>query len=564
MADIPITIGLETVTGDGGAKFAAIVQLLKELFEGLKAIAKEGDAAKDVFDQLRINLDAATKATQGEVTQLELATLANRAHMGGLRLTGEEYGRLAEFAKKAADSTGQEFGSVMQTVMQAMITGRTQALRPFIGDLELTGTTAEKQAQIMAALTGKIDEFAEGADTAGDAVARFETQMEDINTEFSIGVTESTKLVAAFDELARAMDVSGSSARSFGQIMGDMAADFLSGAAETIRNTRREIEAIYNFLESIGNGAAAAFSPEFRQRLNDARMTAYDAHPPSDGRESRGGQITGGGPYASMPDPRSARPRSGGGGGGGGGGRGVSDLGEMGTYLFGPGSTIEEMEAENLSPTRLANQWGDAVDAVAPAVKGYMNQLDMAQRKDAWFAERTLDNARKRTRARQEELDFAANMVGTMGSAFGQLAGILGASETAQHLIRGTTETVLAAIAWAKALEPGMQAYIPSAIAHTAAAAAAFAAAANPSGGRQSAGVPGGGGGGVSSGAGASFAGGGSWGGGGGGGRTTTITINMGPGVSSARDVRRAVQEALIQEADNGRPLPWRVVERRR
>jgi len=555
VADIPITISLETLVGDSGAKLAGIVKLLSQLFEQIRDVAKEGDAAKDVFDQISISLDAATRATGGEVTQLELATMANRAHLGGLKLTGEEYGRLAEFAKKAADATGQEFGTVMQTVLQGMITGRTQALRPFIGDLELTGTTAEKQAQIMAALTDKIDDFSQGTDTAGDAAARFETRMADLNTQLKVGFTESTGLIEVFDQLTGAFGEGTRGAHDMGTALGDILAVMIK-----LNVAFRTFVAMADIVNRFRNQLAVTprgTGPSQTARNFDASRRAQ--------AEQLGIDLGAGTgttdvvlPEESIEgDPNAAWMR-----GGGGGGRaraGASGRAETGTEL------AESLGAINRerSDEELTGGEGDLGSWLQfqSHEKVYIASLDRIARKDAWFTERTRENAEKRKKARQEEMDFAADMVGTMGGAFGQLAGILGASETAQNLIRGTTETVLAAIAWAKALEPGMQAYIPSAIAHTAAAAAAFAAAANPSGGggHASAGTGGGVGGGASVGGAfpSSFAG-------GGGGRTTHITVNMGPGVSSARDIRRAIQEALIMEADNGRPLPYRAVERRR
>lgn len=545
MADVPITISLETIAGDSGAKIAGIAKALNEVFTQIRELAKEGDAAQDVFNNLKISLEAAQAATGGEVARLELAEKANKAYLGGLRLTSNEYARIAEFAKKAADATGEEFGSVMDRVIEGMVTGRTRGLKPFIGDLEVTGTQAEKAAQILDALTRSSGNLTAGTDTAGDAAARFETKLSDMRTEMLQGFTASESLTKAFDDMTMALGQGEGAAHGLGWAIGELA-----GWALRTVPAMQSLVAVATTFARLKSYITAA---------TEGNLSAGEGEAPD--RNVLGHPMTMAGVSGRAPNARPPQRRRRQGGGGGGGGR--RDVGpdtsmEVGTFLFGPGSTVEPEPAEDLEPKQLANQWADAVDDVRGSVKGYMAALDAVQKKDDWFTERARNNAEKRRRERMAEMDMASSWAASLGSTFSAVGGALGASESTQNLIRGTTETVLAAIAWAKAVAPGGQAFIPEAVAHTAAAAMAFAAAANPSGG--STGSTGGGG--VPSGAGPSFVGGG--GGASGGGRTTNITINMGPGVSSARDVRREIQRALIMEADNGNPMPYRVVSSRR
>lgn len=540
MSDVPITISLDVMTTNLQAfdqvrgQMQATFQALTEGVRQFQELASAGDRFSDVMSALKTDISEAREALNGQVDSMTLAIQANRAAQSGLNLTAEQFRAVAVRAKEFADANGMEFEPAMERLTSVLIRG-TDKFHQF-------GIEGENQAQMIADLTRKY----------GHATSEIG------------GVTDATdKLGAAWTDLmgqvGAAMDSNGPLTR------------MVSAFADAVFWTNQHAGAVAG-LGSVLTTLTLGPLAELVAKLHELPDWFFTSGPVSlaPGDTSINGRVPGedvggaamGPSISSAPNERpSARPARRRGGVGGGGGRGA--LGpdtsmEAGTFLFGPGdASFVESEAD-APARRRADTWREAVEAVRPAMKQYTTELDVASRKDSWFTERAERNAQARARARDQELSMAASWAGSLGQTFEQVGSALGISESAQNLIRGTTETVLAAIAWAKAVAPGGQAFIPEAVAHTAAAAMAFAAAANPSGG--STGSAGGGG--VPSGAGPSFVGGG--GGASGGGRTTNITINMGPGVSSARDVRREIQRALIMEADNGNPMPYRVVSSRR
>lgn len=315
----------------GAIKSALAAAGIVEFGKWIANVAKEGDAASDAFDALSISITAAQQATGNEVSQLQLAKIANQAMIGGLRLTSESYADLARFAKRAGDATGRDFGDVLSTLTRAMITGRTTALRPFIGDIELTGTTAEKQAQILQILREKTDDIRGSTETAGDAVSRLETKWSDVNTEFALGVTKSKALIDAVDGLTKSLGFAGEGAEGAGSAIGSLvgyavqlnplviaveqiasAFGHLASAARTARTTTEQymdLQLVRDMAEERGEvdleGSAAFFERRERERAAERERMEREASP--EFQEALQAEVEGWG--------------RGGGGGGGGGGR---------------------------------------------------------------------------------------------------------------------------------------------------------------------------------------------------------------------------------------------------
>lgn len=549
MSDVPITISLDVMTTNLQAfdqvrgQMQATFQALTEGVRQFQELASAGDRFSDVMSALKTDISEAREALNGQVDSMTLAIQANRAAQSGLNLTAEQFRAVAVRAKEFADANGMEFEPAMERLTSVLIRG-TDKFHAF-------GIEGENQAEMIADLTRKYGQATSEIGGVTDATDALASSWEDLknrigesvdgNGAITRAITALAELVGTLQAVPGAVEVMGT---AFTMVTLGPLADML-GRVLALRQAMIDA-GIAPDLMAIVNPQAGASGPTAGAAARGAR--GGGAQVP----RVRAGGVSAGARAGS--EVEAAR----GGGGGGRGATGPDTSMEAGTFLFGPGdASFVESEAD-APARRRADTWREAVEAVRPAMKQYTTELDVASRKDSWFTERAERNAQARARARDQELSMAASWAGSLGQTFEQVGSALGISESAQNLIRGTTETVLAAIAWAKAVAPGGQAFIPEAVAHTAAAAMAFAAAANPSGG--STGSTGGGG--VPSGAGPSFVGGG--GGASGGGRTTNITINMGPGVSSARDVRREIQRALIMEADNGNPMPYRVVSSRR
>lgn len=299
------------------------------------------------------------------------------------------------------------------------------------------------------------------------------------------------------------------------------------------------------------------------QRLHALRYALLTAHATgaglaavAGGLRSRAGAAALGG-QASGAIPGGVVSRGGGGGGAGGGDTGPDDSMEVGTFLFGPGSTEEEEPFDDRPARRVNSNWG----SYRKAIEDHNEHLQKLNEERVEHDRKLFETEKGLWQARTQ---LSRNYVDALAQSASMAADAAGAGATAQHLIEATSEGIKAGIAWAAAANPfGGEAFIPEAILHTTMFGMALKAAAAPASPQA---PPGGGGGGGGRGGGAPRGSAAAGMGGGGGGFQGTIVLQMPNGffIGGRRELQRTLTDMLGAAADNGIQIPIRALPERR
>lgn len=516
---------LEIFTGKAKQLFDQISRKWQEFADFLS----RGGQAGDVFGNLKIGIDKASEATRGLISRFDLAVAANRAYAAGLRLTEEQLAALAVAAQKHAEATGGSAAEAMDRLTGSIARGSSRALREFGIDLEQNGNRLVKASDAVNALTQRFGGMTSEADDAGDSIDRLKNQYNDLRDAAAMaaannsGLSHALKLFADTTEqvqkLIGALGGAGDKFSLFGSIVQGVI-DAAMGPISVLGRMYQNLVGIRDTVMDLlgmaqGRGASITGDhtpegPSLGPRLPSVSV-APAARPATPARSG------GGGGRAQTEDPLYARVRR---------------EAEVQAQI----AALQEQEIQ-ASITRDNELTARQADAIRARTDAFLQGSEMRDR--AGEAEYHGEMQRIAQRERAEERSVAMRkaawerQVGAYEAYTGTLSGIakqgadaFGASEGAKLVIAGITETVYAAIAWAKVANPfGGQAHIPEAVAHTAAAALAFAKAAEL--GASGRGGSSGSGGGAQSAAaaGPSYAGGGYGGGGMGGGGPVSFTV---------------------------------------
>lgn len=210
-------------------------------------LVMHGSAVSDVSDNFerltkQANLSGAAlmgalrQGTHNTIADFELMKLVNEQLGAGLRLTEKDMGTLAKGAFALAQATGGDVKTALETMSDAMLTGRTRGLALLTGKINLTA--AEKS--LAASLSASADELTEegklqaarvqilkvvglvtqrlGEQTDGldERVAQLQTRWRNFNDELGKAVANSPVLDAAFTAMEDAV------AHAFGATQKDM------------------------------------------------------------------------------------------------------------------------------------------------------------------------------------------------------------------------------------------------------------------------------------------------------------------------------------------------------
>lgn len=555
MSDIPVNILFGVIGGpESASAISSMMAVIGQLKDEFIEAAQDVDRFDDMMAHLKIPIDEASEALDNQVEKMSLMQAANRLTQAGVEATSNQFRAMAVRAKEVADATGQEFEPVMQALTRAVITGKDR-----FHQFNLEGDDTQS---MLSGLVRELGDAGVEADSTADKIDSLTNSFNDWFRDVERGVTEGgpiNKLMETLEAISESItELAGGTGG-----LADLAAGFvnllielnpITFALEMIRDLLDAIAVFGRHLRGVtltGNPMQDAISisgalSEAQAEAGGRMLARQEAENPiSDGRSSAGGQVATGARGGAGSAGR--RTRAGGGGGGGGRGRGE----ESGTR-----SVEDFLELAGIVSITREGGVGDVL-----AGEGGEGDLEDFLKREAFFYEQSEKReqehtelvkkfAKEREEARMSEMDAFGNQVSAFGGFFSQMVGIFGEHETARHLIEGTSETVLAAISWAKVANPfGGQVFIPEALAHTAAAAMAFAAAANPKDGAGR-GAPAGAGAGGFTGARASDSFGGS---------APPIVLNM-RGIATDKEVGLAVRAALIASAQGGSPLPMRAI----
>lgn len=230
----------KTITGALalGAAVAAPIYAIKKLGDALGDLAEKGDRAGDIADNFKAlggassSIDEAKKAVLGTVSAFDLMKVANEGLMRTIPGFNENFGKMADFAKRFAEATGQDTAQVLEQFTNALATGKTKGLEPFGFALDSTATKAERQKQVFEQLQSRIEGLAKPMDSVAEAQAALGVSMDDMWARMGIGVNNNTNLTIAFRKLNEVID--NADFADFGNDLATIYSWFINLAADAI------------------------------------------------------------------------------------------------------------------------------------------------------------------------------------------------------------------------------------------------------------------------------------------------------------------------------------------
>lgn len=219
------TVALEAIKV--GAEFAA---------EALKELTLGGAAAADVadnFERLTGNagrlgetlLQTLREGTHATIDDLTLMKLVNSDLAAGMELTDQQFRDFADGAFALAQATGDDVTTALETMNDAMLTGRTRSLQMLTGKIDLTaaedkfaaslGTVAEKlsaeekleaaRLAIMESVTSATARLGEQTDGLDEKVAQLATQWANYKDQLGQAIATSPAVMHAFETIRDAL-----------------------------------------------------------------------------------------------------------------------------------------------------------------------------------------------------------------------------------------------------------------------------------------------------------------------------------------------------------------------
>lgn len=173
-------------------------------------LLEEGGKLEDLLQNNSLSIDAAAKAAGGYVTKIDLLTAANKATTSGLRVTDQQFARLAQGAVLLSKRTGGDARQALDQMTNALsrnqerglkglglLTDYSKALNEYAkahGKTTVQLTAAEKQAvlldETMRALDRTVGDQQVTVDNAADAWEVMQNKLKDAVAEAGSAVVK--------------------------------------------------------------------------------------------------------------------------------------------------------------------------------------------------------------------------------------------------------------------------------------------------------------------------------------------------------------------------------------
>jgi len=218
------------------AAFAAVKSAISALGDELKTLTLHGAAVADVsenFEHLtqtsgRLGttlLGSLREGTHGTIADFDLMKLATQDLAAGLNLTDQQFGTLSKGAFALAQATGGDVATALETMNDAMLTGRTRALALLTGKIDLEkaetnfakslGVTREHlseegkleaaRAAILAGVGTAIERLGVQTDGLDEKVAQAQAAWANFQNELGRTVATSPVIMAGLDGISDAL-----------------------------------------------------------------------------------------------------------------------------------------------------------------------------------------------------------------------------------------------------------------------------------------------------------------------------------------------------------------------
>jgi hypothetical protein len=183
----------------------------REILNISKAIgnlAGEGDklgAIADNFKALGGSSGAIKKAQEavlGTVNAFDLMQAANEGMLRGIPNLNEKFADLAKYANQFADATGQDTVPVLNQLIEAIGSGKAEALKKFGFELGEAGSKAENSALAFEQLTTRIAEMGELGESVTQGQEAFAAAIEEARGQIAIAINDNQDLARVYNDLA--------------------------------------------------------------------------------------------------------------------------------------------------------------------------------------------------------------------------------------------------------------------------------------------------------------------------------------------------------------------------
>jgi hypothetical protein len=246
------------------AAFSAVKFAVTGLVNELKTITLHGATVADVaenFDHLTASsgrlgstlLSELRAGTHGTISDFDLMKTATQDLAAGLNLTDQQFGTLAQGAFALAQATGGDVATALETMNDAMLTGRTRSLALLTGKIDLEkaetafakslGATREQLSEegkleaarvaILDSVGGAIARLGVQTDGLDEKVAQARAQWVNFENELGRLVATSPVIMAGLDGISEALT------QAFGAEKGNLVraiADLIDDAAIALAN----------------------------------------------------------------------------------------------------------------------------------------------------------------------------------------------------------------------------------------------------------------------------------------------------------------------------------------
>jgi len=252
-------------------------------FEGIKKVAEFTfeairERAKDMRLEMStagVSIDALKESVHGLLDEDTLRESAAKLIHGALRPTQEQMQTMGEAAVALRDTMGVDLKQAMDTLTDAMVTGRTRGLHEFGIEVQEGASKFETLKNIMGELNKKIAESHGPASTAADDLDRLTVKYKELDKEAKafwadaaqalvaeslIMKPELLKAQALKDQWQQFNQMFGSDYRSYLSTLHANAAGFVAGKNEVAQSQNIDFDEGWKFNTALGQKHAAEAS----------------------------------------------------------------------------------------------------------------------------------------------------------------------------------------------------------------------------------------------------------------------------------------------------------------
>lgn len=185
---------------------------VKKLSDALLELAASGDAAQDIVDNFQklggasASIEEARKAVLGTVSAFDLMQAANQGLIRGIPQFNEQFGKMADFAKRYAEANGKDTVAVLNEFTAALAKGKSKGLEPFGFQLDKNLTKLQVQEEAMRQLNTVTEQLAKPTDSVAEAQEALAVSWDDALKKIGMGVNANADLTVSYRLLQKAID----------------------------------------------------------------------------------------------------------------------------------------------------------------------------------------------------------------------------------------------------------------------------------------------------------------------------------------------------------------------